>query len=1207
MIAASSANDDVSIPGGSAAIRRLLKLSENRPPETFFFEVHQALVSESDLHASWDKIERRQRVIEFVSDLADFRKEFGDPAVFSTTADWKKARRALQWLGFKVQGEASDFQLVPRNGAADVRRQGFLEVLGITLGDFQTKLLLGETVTVASADDAMPLPFGLTAWRDTLDLEPKELSFANAFLAFVKNVKASRLLVALHGVDGETRESLRSLVRDKNGRQAGWRFLYDEALDGFTRFPEALTLRDRRFVLPGGEPAVPIWTEVLGVSPAETLKFLAAFYQTDSGKAAYVVDALNQLPPGLARALLLGKTRGGPDAVKRFRKLYDVIERSSGNALRTLRDPYDFTHLIRFLSFDEGGALQVPGGSALWLEALSSSDLPRSQAELDKVLQPARSRHPDSEELLRLLFRREGGGASRDDPAEKRFLVVSSLVGKRPALLEPGVILLLSRATSRYLGAYGPLEDLDLTPEDARRYIFTLVRLDARSDRHLDEIRAGLFQASVEILSAMGRSRALPPGELAALFSKLLSVPLFGAQKAEAQAIFGYIGWLQNELVASLEKVENENVGGRRAELERRESAYRAAAIARNERIRSRLASERAALEATRAAAEARVRDLFLPECPPDDRLFGPFPPRWLALRAFLASAAPRRGPGALTPEDEAQIAINQAVALDRVRSAPLPPPVEAASIDGDVADISLLVDPSEPFPTFVPVLVPESSATSDDLLASALVGSPDAPTFSWRGGRYRYDPAADLRERRKEFRDHQRIASLANLLRAARARAALLKEAAAGRLAEAARAASELAEALGLLTESGAATVPSTKEPRVAQEEHAAGDAAAELLASASAKSLPAVADHLAPLETLAGRRALEALVGALYAVFAGDPNDLYYQDPDFVRRHAFRWYEKAGRLVETPWSTTTLRNPAEAGGVGVSGALSGLPDVLGLLHADQLVYAPGASIPNDAIRTGLVGPVARISPARMDDDAIRFVDHACRATEELVAALAGRSEKERVETWEDLACDLVPRARLNRLARVATHEELLRQRDVLSPSDMYAIGKRLAFGARPGIPELPSAAAARADRAALVLRHGEDGAVERLAELGPRPLTYAGKLRLADMDLPSYERLAEYRFPQLFADRLYDLKIAVARLLVAEKLPAALLPLVLPAALDTVLSQSRMVYAYDWGAVVREIATLSSADVDRMFEAGLSTGRIRRAEAAGDFEERP
>ena len=192
----------------------------------------------------------------------------------------------------------------------------------------------------------------------TLD-EPK-LPAARVFLYFVKNVPASRMLVALHALDPDTRESLRGLFRDGKGRALGWRILYEKALDAFCRFPEALTLRGGHFVLPGGKEAEPIWTDIVGVSPADRLEFLTALYQADFGKPAYVVDVLQQLPERTSGELLLGRTGGGPKAVKRFRRLYKAIERSGESFEMNRRDPYDFAHLARFLKLSDEGELLLP-------------------------------------------------------------------------------------------------------------------------------------------------------------------------------------------------------------------------------------------------------------------------------------------------------------------------------------------------------------------------------------------------------------------------------------------------------------------------------------------------------------------------------------------------------------------------------------------------------------------------------------------------------------------------------------------------------------------------------------------------------------------------------------------------------------------------------------------------------------------------------
>jgi hypothetical protein len=123
-----------------------------------------------------------------------------------------------------------------------------------------------------------------------------------------------------------------------------------------------------------------------------------------------------------------------------------------------------------------------------------------------------------------------------------------------------------------------------------------------------------------------------------------------------------------------------------------------------------------------------------------------------------------------------------------------------------------------------------------------------------------------------------------------------------------------------------------------------------------------------------------------------------------------------------------------------------------------------------------------------------------------------------------------------------------------------------------------------------------GEAGARERLAEFGPCAEAYAGRPGLSDLDLPPYERLAAYRRPRILAERLYDLKIAVASRLVDAGLPAAVLPLVLPAALDTMLTELRMAYPYDWGATTRAAAAFSAGDLERILDEAVNTGRLVR-----------
>ncbi|MDQ2979778.1 MAG: hypothetical protein M3R62_11205, partial [Acidobacteriota bacterium] len=369
------AQDDVPVPGGPASVRRLLGLDSHRPEASFFVDLHEILVFATSTRIPWKDVERRRSLVEFSEDVAAWRAEFGTPATFSIAPgdDWKRARRALQWLGFRVKGDAGAFTIDRRDDARTVRREACLEALGTPVNGMIARLKSGERVTVTAADFPAPLPFGLAAWRETLDMPA--LSAEAVFLELVKNVRASRLLVALHAIDSETREELRTGFRDGKGRAVAWRMLYERALDTFGRFPEALMLRDGRFVLPGGQDAEPVWADVVGVSPSDRSSFLNALFETDSGKAAYVAAVFHQLPDAVARELLVGRTGGGAKAIQRFRRLYRSIDPGGINYALVLRDPYDLAHLARFLRLSDDGDLLLPAAS------FEESSFPRGEAE----------------------------------------------------------------------------------------------------------------------------------------------------------------------------------------------------------------------------------------------------------------------------------------------------------------------------------------------------------------------------------------------------------------------------------------------------------------------------------------------------------------------------------------------------------------------------------------------------------------------------------------------------------------------------------------------------------------------------------------------------------------------------------------------------------------------------------------------------------
>jgi hypothetical protein len=85
----------------------------------------------------------------------------------------------------------------------------------------------------------------------------------------------------------------------------------------------------------------------------------------------------------------------------------------------------------------------------------------------------------------------------------------------------------------------------------------------------------------------------------------------------------------------------------------------------------------------------------------------------------------------------------------------------------------------------------------------------------------------------------------------------------------------------------------------------------------------LSAFVERFAAFDAVLAERHLEALLGHAYAAAARDPEDLYYQDPTFVRKHSFRFDEKGGEIVRTPFSPPVLVREGGGGGSRIAGSI--------------------------------------------------------------------------------------------------------------------------------------------------------------------------------------------------------------------------------------------------------------------------------------------
>ena len=107
---------------------------------------------------------------------------------------------------------------------------------------------------------------------------------------------------------------------------------------------------------------------------------------------------------------------------------------------------------------------------------------------------------------------------------------------------------------------------------------------------------------------------------------------------------------------------------------------------------------------------------------------------------------------------------MSEALETERERARRLSREARTVRTAEAIAGTRVVVDAGDAPPELIRMDIPEESPSSDELLTRALAGTPAATLFEWRGGHYRFDPTTDDANRRREFREKQRLTWLAEL-----------------------------------------------------------------------------------------------------------------------------------------------------------------------------------------------------------------------------------------------------------------------------------------------------------------------------------------------------------------------------------------------------------------------------------------------------------
>ncbi len=232
--------------------------------------------------------------------------------------------------------------------------------------------LLGHLSVVASTaggsrvPDLVPVPLTASLWSGAVF--GRVVTSETLFTAILSDPEAALLAYGLSALDDETLQVFAS-------HPALLTALYQRHAVLFASFTAHLRVRNGRVVVPGGEPAVPLWESALGARINDPVTFVTALYASPKGRIAYLYDVIGHLD-GPRAAFALGLWL--PDRAVRLErfKALSQLSRSAVPEWHATKFPFtrpahDLLSLLNRVQVEPSGAPSFPASRHLWTAAMS--------------------------------------------------------------------------------------------------------------------------------------------------------------------------------------------------------------------------------------------------------------------------------------------------------------------------------------------------------------------------------------------------------------------------------------------------------------------------------------------------------------------------------------------------------------------------------------------------------------------------------------------------------------------------------------------------------------------------------------------------------------------------------------------------------------------------------------------------------------------
>jgi tetratricopeptide (TPR) repeat protein len=438
------------VRGGLDALAFAAHGKEGVPPERFFVEYSRTLLNRycTQPNCGWSKyVEDLQQHFQRMEALEAFGKRDGNKVVITLSASGKESRRntekVLSLLGIKLRSTKGQLELDRGEKKDQAKKQETASALAIDEVGIQEALQAGKNYTLEIPDERAAVYPNEKVWREVF--AGKEEGAGGFAAALLQNPKMARLYVGMNSLDKQTVAALLSAE--------SLRTLAERYSDEVFLFAAAFAVQGGHAVVPGGVKAEPVWTSLLGESPARAGAFFRALLNKDDGKLLAFVFVLSQLDKEHQAFFTANEAR-----TAQFFKLFADSDEMRHGKYTELNES-TFTEFFRSVPLDSAGHVDFPGSAEVWTVAKGHSSGDAQTAKMMKKVSKAVAPEVEDELLLRMARTRYKENVIHHTELEN-FLAVARIDAHRAKPMDEQTALVLAQNYSAFESVYPYFTDI---------------------------------------------------------------------------------------------------------------------------------------------------------------------------------------------------------------------------------------------------------------------------------------------------------------------------------------------------------------------------------------------------------------------------------------------------------------------------------------------------------------------------------------------------------------------------------------------------------------------------------------------------------------------------------------------------------------------------------------------------------------------------